>query len=180
MIDLFKALALGFLFGWMLHKGGLTHYARIVGVYRFRDLGVLEFMLAALAVAAVGVQILVGLGMAAALPIPPTHLLANLVGGVVFGVGMATAGYCPGTIVAEVGEGRLDALFAGVAGLFVGALAFGAAQPYLMPLLAGVGSWGRVTFATLSGAHPALVAVVFAEVVAVVLLLLARARRPST
>jgi hypothetical protein len=28
--------------------------------------------------------------------VPPTSVLANLVGGVVFGVGMATAGYCPG------------------------------------------------------------------------------------
>jgi uncharacterized protein len=177
VIDLLKALALGFLFGGLLHKGGLTHYARIVGVYRFKDLGVLEFMLAALAVAAVGIQLQVGLGMAAPLPVPPTHLLANLLGGIVFGIGMATAGYCPGTILAEAGEGRLDALVAGFGGLFVGALIFGAIQPALMPTLAAVGSWGRVTLASLGGVSPGLVALIFAEVVVVVLLLLARARR---
>ena len=35
------------------------------------------------------------------MPLPPTTLLPNLLGGVIFGVGMAGAGYCPGTIVAE-------------------------------------------------------------------------------
>jgi hypothetical protein len=179
MIDVAKALGLGFLFGWTLHKGGLTQYARIVGVYRFRDLGVLEFMLAALAVGAVLIQVAAALGMAAILPVPPTHVAANLVGGVVFGVGMATAGYCPGTILAESGEGRLDAVVAGFSGLFVGALLFGVAQPVVMPVLAGVGSWGRVTVASLTGAHPLLVAVVFAEIVAVVLVVLGRWRSPS-
>lgn len=179
MIDVLRALALGFLFGWMLHKGGLTHYARIVGVFRFRDLGVLVFMLAALAVAAVGIQFQAGLGMSAQLPVPPTFLLSNLIGGVVFGVGMATAGYCPGTVLAEIGEGRLDALVAGGSGLLVGALVFGGMQPVLMPALAAVGSWGRVTLASLGGVHPALAAVIFAELVAVGLLMLARARSPS-
>lgn len=176
MSDVLRALVLGFLFGWTLHKGGLTQYARIVGVYRLRDLGVLEFMLAALAVGAVLIQAAAGLGSATMLPVPPTHVLANLLGGVVFGVGMATAGYCPGTILAECGEARLDAAVAGLSGLFVGALLFGAAQPVLMPSLAAVGSWGRVTLASMSGASPMLVAVVFAEVVAIVLLTLARRR----
>lgn len=43
-------------------------------------------------------------GLAQRAPIPPTSALASLAGGVVFGVGMATAAYCPGTVVAEEGE----------------------------------------------------------------------------
>ena len=38
---------------------------------------------------------------------------------------MASAGYCPGTIVAEAGEGRLDAWIAGLSGLIAGAMLFG-------------------------------------------------------
>ena len=95
---------------------------RIVNVFRFRDLSVLRFMLVALLVGGVLIQAGVDLGLAGPLPIPATFVVANLVGGVVFGIGMAPAGYCPGTIVAEAGEGRLDAWVAGLLGLIVGAM----------------------------------------------------------
>lgn len=172
------ALLLGFLFGWSLHKAGLTHYARIVNVYRFTDLTVLRFMLSALAVGAVAIAIGGELGFSARVPLPPTVLLANLVGGVIFGVGMAGAGYCPGTIVAEAGEGRLDAWCAGLAGLIVGALLFGLLQPTLMPALARVGALGRVSLAGLTGASPWLVLLVFVQAVVLTLVLVARAGRP--
>ena len=180
MLDIVKALVLGLLFGWSLHKAGLTHYARIVNVYRFRDMTVMRFMLTALVVGAFGIQAGIDLGFAAAAPIPPTSMLANVVGGVVFGVGMATAGYCPGTIVAEAGEGRLDAWVAGLSGLIVGAIVFGLLQPVIMPTLARVGALGRVTFASLAGASSWLVLLVFGQVVVLVLMLIARVGRKTT
>ena len=180
MLDIGKALVLGFLFGWALHKAGLTHYARIVNVYRFRDMTVMRFMLTALVVGAVLSQAGVDVGLAASLPIPPTSMLSNLVGGVVFGVGMATAGYCPGTIVAEAGEGRLDAWVAGLSGLVAGALLFGLLEPVIMPTLARVGSLGRVTFAGLVGASPWLVLLVFGQAVVLALLLMARVGGKAT
>ena len=87
---------------------------------------------------------------------------------------MATAGYCPGTIVAEAGEGRLDAWVAGLSGLIVGAIVFGLLQPVVMPTLARVGALGRVTFASLTGASSWLVLLVFGQVVVLVLILIAR------
>ncbi|MBP6632162.1 MAG: YeeE/YedE family protein [Kofleriaceae bacterium] len=177
MLDLTKALLLGLLFGWALHKAGLTHYARIVNVYRLRDLTVLRFMLTALVVGAFAIQAGLDLGLTARVPVPPTAMLANVLGGAIFGVGMATAGYCPGTIVAEAGEGRLDAWVAGLSGLIVGAIVFGLLQPTIMPTLARVGVLGRVTLAELAGASPWLVLVVFGQVVALVLLLVARVGR---
>ncbi len=174
MLDIVKALILGFLFGWALQKAGLTHYARIVNVYRFRDLTVMRFMLTALVVGAFGIQAGVDLGFAASAPIPPTFVLANVVGGVVFGVGMATAGYCPGTVVAEAGEGRLDAWLAGISGLLVGAVGFGLLQPSIMPALSRVGALGHVTFASLTGANPWLVLLVFGQAMLLVLVLVAR------
>ena len=177
MLDVVRPLVLGFLFGWSLHKAGLTHYARIVNIYRLRDMTVLRFMLTALVVGAFGIQLGLDAGFAASAPVPPTTVLANVVGGVVFGVGMATAGYCPGTIVAEAGEGRLDAWVAGLCGLLVGAIAFGLLQPVVMPALSRVGSLGRVTLAGLTGASPWLVLLVFAQAVALVLLLVGRVGR---
>lgn len=174
MLDIIKALVLGLLFGWSLNKAGLTHYARIVNVYRFRDMTVMRFMLTALVVGGLAIQAGIDLGFAASAPIPPTFVLANLVGGIVFGVGMATAGYCPGTIVAEAGEGRLDAWVAGFSGLLVGAIVFGLLQPVIMPTLSRVGSLGRVTLASLSGANPWLVLLVFGQAVALLLILISR------
>lgn len=179
MADVTKALLLGFLFGWSLQKGGLTQYARIVNVYRFRDLTVVRFLLTALFIGGVAVQAGLDLGFAATVPIPPTAALANLVGGVVFGIGMATAGYCPGTIAAEAGEGRLDAWVAGVSGLLVGALTFGLLQPIVMPPLARVGALGRVTVPGLAGASPWLVRLVFGQAVVLLLVLVARVGRKS-
>ena len=172
MLDLGKALILGLLFGWSLNKAGLTHYARIVNVYRFRDMTVMRFMLTALVVGGFAIQAGIDLGFSTSAPIPPTFMLANLVGGVVFGIGMATAGYCPGTIVAEAGEGRLDAWVAGLSGLIVGAIIFGLLQPVIMPTLTRVGALGRVTFASLSGASPWLVLLVFGQAVVLLLILI--------
>jgi len=177
MLEILKPLLLGLGFGWMLHKAGLTHYARIVNIYRLRDMTVMQFMLVALLVAGIALQAGVDLGLSAGLLVPPTFLLANLVGGIVFGVGMATAGYCPGTIVAEAGEGRLDAWIAGLSGLLVGAIVFGLLQPVIMPALSRIGSLGRVTFAQLLGASPWLVLLVFGELVIIVLVLVARIGR---
>ncbi len=174
MFDILNPLVLGVLFGWALHKAGLTHYARIVNVYRLRDMTVMQLMLTALVVGGVLIQAGIDLGFASQAPVPPTSMLANVVGGLVFGVGMATAGYCPGTIVAEAGEGRVDAWLAGMSGLIVGALAFGLLQPLIMPSLMRVGALGRVTFAGLVGASPWLVLLVFGQLVLLLFLWLAR------
>jgi uncharacterized membrane protein YedE/YeeE len=177
MIDVLAALALGFLFGWALNRAGLTQSARIVNVFRFKDLTVMRFMLTALAVGGVLIQLGAEVGWATSLPIPPTFLVANLVGGLIFGVGMASAGYCPGTIVAESAEGRLDAWVGGFSGLFVGALLFGVLQPTIMPVLTKLGALGRISLAGLLDANPWLVLLFVVEFVVLVLLLLAQ--RPT-
>jgi uncharacterized membrane protein YedE/YeeE len=179
MLDIVKPLVLGLGFGFLLHKAGLTHYARIVNVYRLRDMTVIRFMLAALLAGAIAIQAAVDLGLAAAVPVPSTFVIADLVGGIVFGIGMATAGYCPGTIVAEAGEGRLDAWIAGLPGLLAGAIVFGLLQPVLMPPLTRVGALGRSTLAELAGASPWLVLFVFTELVVLVLVLVRRVGRSS-
>lgn len=177
MIQVGMPLLLGFLFGWMLHKAGLTHYERIVGVYRLRDLAMVQFMLAGLVTAAVLLQASVDLGLARPLPVPPTFLLANLVGGLLFGAGMATSGYCTGTVAAQIGEGRLDALLGGLPGLLAGALLFGLLEPHVMPVLARTAVLGRTSLPVLLGVNPWLVIVVFGELVVLVLHAMARAER---
>lgn len=70
--------------------------------------------------------------------------VGGVVGGsVLFGAGLSALGYCPGTSVAAVGEGRRDAL-AGVAGMLAGTAAFVALDPRLASLLEAGGDYGKV------------------------------------
>lgn len=167
-------LAIGFVFAWLLQRAGLSRYDRIVNVFRLRDLAVLKFLMSALLTAAIGVRLLASLGFAEELPIPDTYVAGNLLGGVVFGVGMALAGFCPGTVAAGAGEGRLDNLVPGMLGLFVGALVYGAGYDRVMPVLARLGHVGAVTFADLMHADAGWLVLVFAELTALLFYALER------
>ena len=93
MTNLALALVFGVFFGFALNKAGLTKYHRIVNVFRFTDLTVLKFMMTALVVAMSGLYALRGLGLVEFPNIPATYVVGNLVGGLIFGVGMALTGY---------------------------------------------------------------------------------------
>ncbi|MBI3740003.1 MAG: YeeE/YedE family protein [Chloroflexi bacterium] len=83
----------GIFFGFSLNKAGLTKYHKIVNVFRFTDMAVLKFMMTALVVAMIGLYGLRGLGLVTFPAIPATYIVGNLVGGLIFGVGMALTGY---------------------------------------------------------------------------------------
>jgi uncharacterized membrane protein YedE/YeeE len=68
---------------------------------------------------------------------------------VLFGMGMAILGYCPGTTVAACGEGRRDAM-AGVLGMLVGAAVYVALYPILRPLIQA-GDYGKLTLPEATG-----------------------------
>ena len=91
--NIIAALLLGAAFGWALDKAGLNKYHKIVNVFRFTDLAVLKFMLSALATGMVGVYALKWAGVVDFSAVTPTFVLANVVGGLIFGVGMAGAGF---------------------------------------------------------------------------------------
>jgi hypothetical protein len=158
-------LLVGFAFGWVLQKGGLGRYETFVNVFRFTDLTVLKFLLSALAVSMLGITALSSLGLAPNVPVAQTYALGNFVGGAFFGIGMAVAGFCPGTVAAGAGEGRLDYLIPGSLGLYAGAVLFGLGYPKFFPALAKIGRLGAVTAAQALSVDRWLVVVVFWEIV---------------
>jgi len=88
-----SALIVGLIFGWLLQKARLTQYASIVNVFRLTDLAVLKFMLTAIVVGAAGVYLLRDLGYVTLPGTTPTYIVGNLVGSLIFGIGMAWAGF---------------------------------------------------------------------------------------
>lgn len=93
MGNLIIAMVLGVFFGFALNKAGLTKYHKIVNVFRFTDMAVLQFMMTALVVSMVGLYTLRGLGAIQFPNVPATYVAGNVIGGLVFGVGMALTGY---------------------------------------------------------------------------------------
>jgi len=84
---------LGVFFGFSLNKAGLTKYSKIVGVFRFTDLAVLKFMMTALVVSMIGLYGLRALGLITFPTVPATYIVGNIIGGLIFGIGMALTGY---------------------------------------------------------------------------------------
>jgi len=93
MTNLLIALVLGVFFGFSLNKAGLTKYYKIVNVFRFTDMAVLQFMMTALVVAMIGLYSLRAFGLIVFPNIPATYLAGNIIGGLIFGIGMALTGY---------------------------------------------------------------------------------------
>ena len=93
MTNFILALLLGLAFGFVLNKAGLTQYHKIVNVFRFTDMAVLKFMMSGLVVSMIGLYGLKGLGLVTFPTVPATYVVGNLLGGLIFGTGMAVTGY---------------------------------------------------------------------------------------
>lgn len=152
MLELVLGLLTGLAFGFLLQKGRATKHTVIVEQLLLRRWTVAKIMGTAVVVGALGVTWLVENGWAE-LHLKAAALGPLLVGGLLFGVGMALLGLCPGTTVAACGEGQSDAL-AGVAGMLVGAAGYVWSYPLWAALKTSLPDWGKVTLAQVTGTSP--------------------------
>lgn len=120
-------VAVGFLFGFLLERGGFGDGRNVVAVLYLRDFRVPKVMFSAILTLMAGAYLLGALRVLdlTAIETPHTWLLPQLVGGLVFGFGFVIGGYCPGTAVVSAVNRKLDGL-AYLAGLVVGIAGFAA------------------------------------------------------
>jgi uncharacterized membrane protein YedE/YeeE len=123
---LIAALLIGIAFGWCLESAGMGSARKLVGQFYLTDLTVFKVMFSALITAMLGLFWLGRLGVLdiSRVYVPETYLLPQLVGGLVFGIGFALGGLCPGTSCVAAVTGRLDGA-ALVLGMWSGVLATG-------------------------------------------------------
>lgn len=145
-------LLTGVVFGFLLQQGRVLRYDKQLGALRLRDMTIVKFMLSSIIVGMIGVYALVEQDLAR-LSVKPTVLGANILGGLIFGIGWGMIGYCPGTAVGALGEGRLDAAW-GIVGMLVGAAAYAEAFPHLQDNVLTWGNYGKLTFPELMGISP--------------------------
>jgi hypothetical protein len=142
--QLLIGLLLGIVFGFLLHKGGVTKYDVILGQLLFEDFTVLKIMLSAVITGTIGVHLLRSLGVAKLHP-KPGSFGTSVVGGLIFGLGFALLGYCPGIVAGAIGEGWLDALLGGAVGILIGSGLFAAFFPRLQRGILSKGDFGTIT-----------------------------------
>lgn len=114
-------VAFGFVLGW----ARLTEYDVIRDMLLMRHADVFLLMMSAMVTAAVGVRALRVLKVRARLDQRPVKWAVqpvrrrHVIGSVVFGIGWAVAGTCPGPVAAQLGRGQLAAVFT-IAGVLAG------------------------------------------------------------
>jgi len=126
------AILIGLAFGSILRYAKLNRFDTISGLVILGDLTVAKALAAAVGLGAilVAVETVTGLG---SFHLKPVILGGLVIGGIVFGTGMAILGYCPGTMAVSLGEGSIDAL-AGIAGGLAGGLVYTLSFPVIKSL----------------------------------------------
>jgi hypothetical protein len=160
-MKLLYGLLVGIAMGALIQRVGASNPRMILASLRLRDLTIIKFMATTIAVAAVLVYLFGGFGVPLNLDVKPTYILGVAVGGLIFGAGFAIGGYCPGTCVVGIAEGRRDGWVALLGGV-VGALAFTLVYrlieaPLIKPL-----SYGKITWADVLHVPALVVALVMA------------------
>jgi len=162
-------LAFGVVFGFLLQKGGVTKYDVIVGQLLLEDFTVLKIILTAVVTGMLGVYLMKGLGWVELHPKSGSWGM-NVIGGLIFGVGFALLGYCPGTIAGAIGNGYLDALVGGLAGIWIGTGLFAALYPKLNRGILKTGYYGDVTLPKLLKVNDWIVVIPVAALIILILI----------
>jgi len=164
-------LLIGIAFGFLLQKSNVTRYEVVMGQLLLTDFTVLKMMLSAVIVGMIGFFLLKKAGL-----VQP-HIMSgsagsSIAGGLVFGLGFALLGYCPGTVAGAVGQGALDALFGGFTGMLIGAGLFARIYPALDTIILHRGEFPATTLPQLLRVSERLVVLLLVIVSVLFLLLL--------
>lgn len=131
-ISFLLAVVIGFFFGFFLERGGLGNPHKLTGVFYLTDFTVPKVMFTAIVTAGIGLYLMSDLKLLelSRVWIVPTFFWPQIIGGSLFGVGFVLSGYCPGTAVAGLGSGRIDALIT-LVGVGAGSMVFAFFYPVL-------------------------------------------------
>jgi uncharacterized membrane protein YedE/YeeE len=165
-------LATGIVFGFALEKSRVFEPGIIVGQMQLRNFIMLKIFLAAVVTGLLVLAVLHG-AFGVKLSLKPLAWRADIVGGLVLGAGIALAGACPGTVLAQLGAGYRDAWFVVLGGI-AGALTYGYWSAPIETVLPGAGE--KLSFDKLLGLPFWMVASVLAALLVVVLVGLERWR----
>jgi hypothetical protein len=164
------AILLGIFFGFALQRVGATNPQNIINMMRLKDLHLMKAIFFGIGVSSILLFLLMAVGVidAGHLSVKSSYV-GVIVGGAILGLGFAVAGYCPGTSLTALADGRKDALFfvgGGLLGALIYTLMYGSIQEtWLFNKIAG----GKVMLATGSDKFQALLPMIPGTLLAVII-----------
>lgn len=174
MTTLILGLVTGIGFGFALQRAGFSRCNIVHRGLWFKDFTMLKVMLTAIVLGLLGAHLLGALAPDLVhFKVKPLYLWGVITGGLIFGVGIALGGYCPGTAVVGLGSGVGEGISAVVGGL-AGAVVFIFAYPVLKPILIEPANLGKVTIPSILGLSVLPTALVFAVLLVGVIFWLTR------
>ncbi|HQS56718.1 MAG TPA: YeeE/YedE thiosulfate transporter family protein, partial [Sediminibacterium sp.] len=109
-------IALGIAFGLLLQYAKVNSYNTISGMAILEDFTVAKTISATIGIGIILLMLETKLGLAT-YHLKPFFVGSILLGGILFGIGMAILGYCPGTMPVSIGQGSVDAMIGFIGGL---------------------------------------------------------------
>lgn len=158
-MELILGLVTGIIFGFLLQKGQVLRFEKQVGFLCLKDMTIIKFMFSAILVGMVGIYFFSDAGIIS-LKLKGTIIAAQIIGGLLFGIGWAICGYCPGTSVGALGEGRWHAVWA-IIGMLFGAALYAEIYPLIQNNLLLWGKLGKISIPSITGINHWIIILIF-------------------
>jgi uncharacterized membrane protein YedE/YeeE len=126
------AFVVGIGFGFFLERAGFGSARKLASQFYLTDLTVFKVMFSAVVTALLGLYWLSWAGILdlSRVSLLPSYPVPQAVGGLIFGIGFVSGGYCPGTACVAASTGKLDG-FVHITGMITGILMFAEMFPLL-------------------------------------------------
>ncbi len=141
---------IGIIFGGIIQYSRVDKFEKIAGFAMGKDTIIPKMLFFAIGLTSILLYIEIKLGYAS-YHVKPIMLQGLILGGVIFGIGMAIMGKCPGTGPVSIAEGRIDVLVGAIGGIFGGYLFTKYYDVFFKPLMGE--SLGKTTLVDVTGKY---------------------------
>ncbi len=160
---------IGVIFGGIIQYSRVDKFEKIAGFAMLKDTIVPKMLFLAVGITSIALYFLIDIG-GAHYHIKPIILQGLIIGGILFGIGMAILGKCPGTGPISIAEGRIDVLVGAIGGLFGGLVFTLFYSDFFKPLMGE--SLGKTILPEIFKGHEQLTVLIFGVVVILIAILI--------
>jgi uncharacterized membrane protein YedE/YeeE len=149
---------IGVVFGGIIQYARVDKFEKIAGFAMGKDTIIPKMLFLAIGITSIALYFEIKMGYASYHP-KPMILQGLIIGGIIFGIGMAIMGKCPGTGPISIAEGRIDVMVGAVGGILGGWLFTKYYDDFFKPLMGE--NYGKTTLVDVSGDYATLFVFVF-------------------
>ncbi|MEN4053727.1 MULTISPECIES: YeeE/YedE thiosulfate transporter family protein [Sulfurimonas] len=149
---------IGIFFGGIIQYTRVDKFEKIAGFAMGKDTIIPKMLFLAIGITSIALYFEIQMGYASYHP-KPIILQGLIMGGIIFGVGMAIMGKCPGTGPISIAEGRIDVLVGAFGGILGGWLFTKYYDDFFKPLMGH--DYGKSTLVSVGGDYATFFVFVF-------------------